>query len=110
MEAAVSFHVEMHKLRRVGHCLKVLNRRISESQEYESEEGIANLPRVQRKYLLKSMEVGLRRSQRNHTYLLTAVRDEVSPARGKPDPYFYKVLLQWYTETAQDAADVSFPA
>jgi len=107
MEAAVSFHLEMHKLRRVGRCLKVLNRRISETQEYESEEGVANLPRVQRRYLLKSMEVGLRRSERNHTYLITTVREEVSPARGKPDPYFYKVLLQWYTETAQEAADVS---
>lgn len=105
MEAAVSFHVEMHKLQRVGHCLKVLNRRISEAQEYESEEGAANLPRVQRKYLLKSMEVGLRRSQRNHTYLLSAVRDQVSPARGTPDPHFYKLLLQWYTDKAQNVAD-----
>jgi hypothetical protein len=110
MEAAVSFHVEMHKLRRVGRCLKVLNRRISETQEYESEEGVANLPRVQRRYLIKSMEVGLRRSQRNHTYLITTVREEVSPSRGKPDPYFYKLLLQWYTETAQEAADVSVTA
>ncbi|KIM22741.1 hypothetical protein M408DRAFT_332785 [Serendipita vermifera MAFF 305830] len=55
------------------------------------------------------MEVGLRRSQRNHTYLLSAVRDQVSPARGTPDPHFYKLLLQWYTDKAQNVADVSIP-
>jgi hypothetical protein len=96
----------MHKLRRIGRCLKVLNKQ-SETGQYESEEGVANLPRVQRRYLLRSMESGLRRSHANHIYFMDAVREEVTPARGKPDLYFQDLLLEFYTEHAEQAANVS---
>jgi hypothetical protein len=106
MEAAISYQVELAKMKRIGRCISVLNQQSPETGEYESEDGVASLPRVQRRYLLKSMESGLRRSQHNHSYFMKAVRQEVTPARGKHDSYFYELLFQWYLEKAEEGAEV----
>lgn len=105
MEAAISYRVELAKMQRVGRCMSILNQQSPETGAYESEDGVANLPRVQRRYLLKSMESGLRRSQHNRSYFMEAVKREVTPARGKLDPYFYDLLFQWYHEKAEEGAE-----
>lgn len=106
LETATAYYVERAKLNRISRCIKVLNKQ-SETGEYESEEGVANLPRVQRRYLLRSMESGIRRSQANHMLFFNAIREEVTPSGGKPDAYFQDLLFQFYTEKAEEAANVS---
>lgn len=52
------------------------------------------------------MESGLRRSQQNRSYFLSTAREEATPARAKRvDPYFFDLLVQWYTERAEEASE-----
>ncbi|KAG8831922.1 hypothetical protein FRC17_002366, partial [Serendipita sp. 399] len=128
LEAAISFQVEMRKTRLIARSLKVLNRRLpsttdsasSSSEEdegsYISEDGPSNLSRSQRRYLVKSMELCIQKSQQAHGHFIRAVRDEVTPssrspisrnAKGEPqaDPYFHDLLMQWYTERAREGSE-----
>jgi len=71
----------------------------------KSEEGVANMSKAQRSYLLRAMELSFRKGKESHVWFHSIVREEVTPPRGKPDPYFLDLLLQWYEERVEDAAN-----
>lgn len=53
------------------------------------------------------MELAIRKGRESHAWFHRIAREEVTPVRGRPDPYFLELLLRWYQERAEDGADVS---
>ena len=122
MEAAVCYHVEKHKIAMLGQALKVLNQPTSSSSSSSSspfdtplhcasEEGVMNLERTQRRYLLRSTEQSMQRAHSALAYVRKASKEQVTPAspstrRARHDPHFYASLEQWYLQTADAGADV----
>ncbi|CCA72048.1 hypothetical protein PIIN_05983 [Serendipita indica DSM 11827] len=140
MEAAVCFQVEKHKVAMIGRALKVINQPISSSSALSSssssassylaessfdtpllcasEEGVMNLSRNQRRYLLRSAEQSMRKAESALAYVRKASKEQVTPAgpsrvdtskraRGgvRHDPHFYGLLERWYLQTAEAGAD-----
>ncbi|KAG8781323.1 hypothetical protein FRC15_008871 [Serendipita sp. 397] len=130
MEAAISYQFEMRKLRLIGRAISILNKRVpstSSSSSSSSEDEGSSVPQedpsslscIQRRYLLRSMELSIHKSQQAFEYVKCAVREEVTPssrspisrdAKGvpQPDPYFHDLLMQWYKEKAIDGAETLF--
>ena len=105
VKAAVCYHVEKYKIAMIGQALKVLNQPhlfflfllvifLDTPLYCASEEGVMNLQRSQRRYLLRSTEQSMQRAHSVVAYVRKASKEQVTPAspstrRARHDPHLY---------------------